>query len=85
MKLEDFDALVKDGTIDTEGLVKIRDSIRDMNDVIDNLNKNIEDSKNRISNLQETNSRLYLRVTEQVQPETEEPKISVDDIISNWR
>lgn len=84
MKLEDFDILVKDGNIDTEGILKIRDALTEMNTTIDSLNNDIQTKDTRIRDLQETNSKLYLRVTNQVSQSDEETTLSVDDIIKNW-
>jgi len=85
MQLDEFDSLVKDGTISTDSIIKIRDAIVDYNNTIDSLTQEVTTSKQRISDLQETNGKLYLRVTtgsdtDTVQNETK----SVDDILKNW-
>lgn len=86
MKLDEFDSLVVDGSINTDGILKIRDAISELNSTIDGLNNDLESKNNRIKDLQETNSKLYLRVTGQVeQPEVKDNIIPIDDLIKNWR
>lgn len=86
MKLEQFDELIKDGQIDTDGILKIRDALNEMNTTIEGLNSDLTTKENRIKDLQETNSKLYLRVTGQVSNQSDEPTSpSVDDIIKSWR
>lgn len=85
MRLEDFDALVKDGQLDTESIIKIRDSINEQNTTIETLNKDIEAKNARISELQETNGKLYLRITGSSSSEVQGAETpSIDDIIKNW-
>lgn len=85
VKLEDFDALVKDGQLDTESIIKIRDSINEQNTTIETMQKDIEAKNARISELQETNGKLYLRITGNPSSDSEVVSTpSVDDIIKNW-
>lgn len=86
MDVKDFDNLVTDGQIDTDSILKIRDAIVDMNTTIDGLNSDIAQHKQRISDLIDTNSKLYLRVTNgQTTMEQTEDVLSVDDILKKWR
>lgn len=86
MDVKDFDNLVTDGQIDTDSILKIRDAIVDMNTTIDGLNSDIAQHKQRISDLIDTNSKLYLRVTNgQTTTEQTEDVLSVDDILKKWR
>lgn len=84
MKLEDFDLLIKDGSIDTDGILKIRDTLNEYNTVIEGLQKDIEIKDNKIKDLQTVNSKLYLRITSPLSITDEESEPSVDDIIKNW-
>lgn len=85
MKLEEFDSLVKDGQVNTESILKIRDAISDMNSTIDTLNNDMQTKDNRIKELQETNGKLYLRVTGGSTSSDGQDNIpSLDDIIKNW-
>lgn len=86
MKIEDFDALIKDGGIDTDGILKVRDALTELNTTIDTLNQDIQNKDIRIRDLQETNSKLYLRVTNTVSSDSDVHEVpSVEDIIKNWK
>lgn len=85
MLLEDFDKLIVDGQISTDGLIKVRDSFIETNTTIESLNKKIGDLENRNKELLDTNAKLYLRVTGQPSSDMQvENTPSIDDIIKNW-
>lgn len=87
MKITEFDALVKDGQLDTESILKIRDALAETNDRIAQMEQAEANYEKRISELQETNGRLYLRVTEQTGSDIVEGQkdiTTIDDIIKNW-
>lgn len=87
MKITEFDALVKDGQLDTESILKIRDALAETNDRIAQMEQAEANYEKRISELQETNGRLYLRVTEQTGSdivEGQKETATIDDIIKNW-
>lgn len=87
MNITEFDALVKDGQLDTESILKIRDALAETNDRIAQMEQAEANYEKRISELQETNGRLYLRVTEQTGSdivEGQKETATIDDIIKNW-
>lgn len=87
MNITEFDALVKDGQLDTESILKIRDALAETNDRIAQMEQAEANYEKRISELQETNGRLYLRVTEQTGSDIVEGQkdiTTIDDIIKNW-
>lgn len=87
MNITEFDALVKDGQLDTESILKIRDALAETNDRIAQMEQAEANYEKRISELQETNGRLYLRVTEQTGSdivEVQKETATIDDIIKNW-
>lgn len=87
MNITEFDALVKDGQLDTESILKIRDALAETNDRIAQMEQAEANYEKRISELQETNGRLYLRVTEQTGSdivEGQKETTTIDDIIKNW-
>lgn len=87
MNITEFDALVKDGQLDTESILKIRDALAETNDRVAQMEQAEANYEKRISELQETNGRLYLRVTEQTGSdivEGQKETATIDDIIKNW-
>lgn len=87
MNITEFDALVKEGQLDTESILKIRDALAETNDRIAQMEQAEANYEKRISELQETNGRLYLRVTEQTGSdivEGQKETATIDDIIKNW-
>lgn len=87
MNITEFDALVKDGQLDTESILKIRDALAETNDRIAQMEQAEANYEKRISELQETNGRLYLRVTEQTGSdivEGQKEAATIDEIIKNW-
>lgn len=84
MKIEEFDSLVKDGNLDTESIIKVRDAIAESNTLISKYENDLTESQKRIAELQETNGKLYLRVTTGSDTVTSKEEVTVEDITKNW-
>lgn len=84
MELSEFDELVKDGTISTENILKVRDAIAEYNSKIEALNNEAKEHIDKITELRDVNQKLYLRVTNNVSDTVDKHDTTVDDIIKNW-
>lgn len=84
VKIEDFDSLVKDGSMTTESIIKVRDSIIELNNQIESLTSKNKESEDKINELRDSNARLYLRVTNGEKNNFGENELSLDEIIKNW-
>ena len=84
MELSEFDELVKDGSMSTENILKVRDAIAEYNSKIEALNNEVKQHVDKITELRDVNQKLYLRVTNNVSDTVDTHDATVDDIIKNW-